>query len=117
MMRASPAALVRGYAAFFALFIIYASVAAIVAAHRGGAGHHGAGHILLLAVVEISAAIAFCFRRVRPAGGVGLVSIFLIAATLTAFDGSFPANLIFYCGTVIFVALMDRRLRAEDDQA
>jgi uncharacterized membrane protein HdeD (DUF308 family) len=112
MKSASPGLLIMVYCWLFAIFITFASVRAIMEA-REATSHHGHAHVLLLATVEIIAAILFAFRATRKGGGIVLLLVFGIAIVLTAVSGNVPANLLFYAVNVAFVLALERSLPGE----
>jgi len=98
--------LVTGYAACFAVFIVYASAATIVEAYRGGGQQPVV--TLALAGIEILAAVAFMLRAARRIAATVLLLVFAIAAVLTAAGGQVPASLVFYAVTTVLIVLLDR---------
>jgi hypothetical protein len=107
MKTTSPHLLIAIYSWVFAVFIVFGSVNTIVAVHKGSE-HHGHAHALVLATVEIFAAVLFGFRATRGIAGVLLLTVFVIAAVITAMSGTVPANLLLYAATVSFVVVLER---------
>jgi hypothetical protein len=112
MKTTSPRLPIAIYSWVFAVFIVFVSGRTIVAAHKGSE-HYGHAHALVLATVEIFAAVLFGFRATRRIAGVLLLPVFVIAAVVTAVSGTVPANLLLYAATVSFIVVLERSLMLE----
>jgi hypothetical protein len=74
------------------------------------AGHAGQSpiHLVLLGTVEIGGALLFLFRRTQLAGLVLLLTVFAIAALMTALLGDNPLRFFYYAATALFIFAVDR---------
>lgn len=98
----SAARILVAYRAIFCALIVVASIQTL--ADRPP--HHG----VLLAVVEIPAALMLLWRRTQWLGAAALLVVFAAAQVLSALQAEYPTRFVQYAASTLLIVLLDRRL-------
>jgi hypothetical protein len=108
----SPVWALRAFRWVYALFIVYASSIALLAGGKGE-GTHGAHLVLVLAISEILAALAFLIEPLELAACAVLVLVYA-AATVLSLDAGLiaPLRFAYYAVTALFIVFARHRMLA-----
>jgi len=98
--RQCPATLLRIYRLVFAVLTIVASLQALLTQSH---------HAVLVAPLEICGAFLFLWRRTQIAGAGLLLLVFALAGMIETIHGEFPAHLLQYGASTVFILLLGRR--------
>jgi hypothetical protein len=104
----TPRRALAAYAVLFSLFIVWASLGAVL----GQDAHHGIG-VRWLGIVEIGGALFFVARQTRAVGLVALLIVFAIATAIELQIGLWPVRFLFYAGSALFVQYLSAALPAD----
>ncbi len=102
-----------GFRLLFVAYIVWASARTLLRASHGDFGPSHAHFVYVLAGIEIIAAVGLLWSAIEPAAAVLLGLVFVVAAAHELVDGSFPAHLFFYAGTLAFLMYL-RHLPGHD---
>jgi hypothetical protein len=104
----TPQRILLVYRWVFVTLIALASIQTIVSAD-------GDSHALLLASVEIAAALMLPWRRTAMAGLIGLLLVFAIAQILTAHaHAGFPTHYLQYAASAILIVTLGAALERNE---
>jgi hypothetical protein len=93
----------------FCAFIAWASGEALLAAWRGsGEAHLGRHGQLVLAGVELVAAVALLAPRLAKAASIVLLAVFAFAAVVTVAGGEPPLRFLYYAATAALLGFGGR---------
>ena len=67
-------------------------------------------HAVLLAAVEIAAALMLLWRRTQWVGAAALLAVLAAAQVLSALQGEWPTRFVQYGASTLLIVLLDRRL-------
>ena len=67
-------------------------------------------HAVLLAVVEIAAALMLMWRGTQWVGAAALLVVLAAAQVLSALQGEYPTRFVQYAASTLLIVLLDRRL-------
>jgi hypothetical protein len=102
-----PGAL-RIFRLIYVVFILSASAQTLIGAP------HGDEHAVILAAVEIVAALLFLRRDCEIAACAVLLVIYAIATGLSAVYGDWSLRFIYYGATAVFITYLSRRLQSDN---
>ena len=95
------------YRLLFAGYIVVSSARTLLQAGGVHSGHI-VGVLILLASIEIAAALVFPYRRTRRAAGTALLLVFTAGFALGLALGEVPLQLVLYAGTVLLLLTLER---------
>lgn len=105
---------VLAFRLLYVAFIVVASATTLMSAwtEMYASGGHSAPNpslLVVLAAVEIAAAISFSFRRIEIPAGIALLIVYAVAEVLSIHHQEVTLRFIFYAGTVLFILAAARR--------
>jgi hypothetical protein len=100
----NAARLLAGYRLIFAALIVIASLQTLLAAHPD---NHA---VMLLAAVEIAAALMLMWRRTQWLGACLLLGVFAAAQVMSVLAGEWPTRFLQYALSTLLIVTLDRAL-------
>lgn len=90
------------YRITFVALLVLACVQTLLSEHEGG------HEVVLLAGIEIVAALALLWPRTRLAGACVLLGVFAIAQYWSALAGRWPTHFLQYAASVLLIVTLER---------